>query len=170
MDDATKNPITRRGIQRLRATAIIAADSGGDTRFAGTPAELEIAVGKFQGRGPVTWFYSTKSADRLPWPAMIQGTGPRPDLGAYEAPLMFAERLAELNRAVYRDAYANTRELMGATLEAMTGAMVSLSNRLITVESKLEEFQEAPPAAATPATDPNDELVRMVIDKMTGGK
>lgn len=165
----TQTPVTRRGVQRLRAVAVVAVDSAGDTRFAGTPSEIELAIQRWSPRGPsVAWFYETRRGERLPWPSMVQGSG-RSDTGAFEAPLLFAERLAELNRNVYRDAYTNVRELMGAALDSMAQVNVALSNRLISVEERLEELQNRPGPAPAQG-DSNDELVRMVLDRLTEGR
>lgn len=162
------NPITKRNVSRLRAVAVICADSTGETRFDGTPLEISRAAGEFVPRGGAAWFYETRTGGRYPWP---QDPPPRQQPAGedsrQESAFYLAERMMEINAKVYRDAYSQVGNLMGNVLDSYATALVSLSNRLADTEATIADLQTIMTTRAVQGEkDQNDELAGKLIETM----
>jgi hypothetical protein len=160
--------VTKRQVARLRAVAVISADSTGETRFDGTPPEIARDAAAFVPRGAATWHYETRTGARYPFP---QEAPPRqPPSGEdsrQESAFYLAERMMEINAKVYRDAYAQVGNLMGNVLDSYAQALVALSNRLADTEATISDMQAILSTRAVQGEkDENDQLAGKVIDHM----
>lgn len=161
-------PIARDKVRRLRAAAVVCVDENGTSRFDGDAGLIEAASKAHSTKGAANWFYETRAGQLNPWPSKfgVDAAERRdPAEAAADRALYLAERFAELNAKAYRDAYTQNGEFIRGVLEAYNGALVALSNRLITVEETLGESQAAMQSAlSAKAESETDNLMAKVIN------
>lgn len=160
-------PIVRDKIRRLRAQAVVCVDENGTSRFDGDAGLIEASAKAHTTKGAANWFYETRAGQLNPWPVKfgVDAAERRdPAEAAADRALYLAERFAELNAKAYRDAYTQNGEFIRGVLEAYNGALVALSNRLITVEETLSESQVTLQSVlAAKADTETDNLMAKVI-------
>lgn len=144
-----QHPITRKLLRRLRCAAVLCNDAAGVTRFDGsTPDEIERKVQAYTVIGDSTWTYETRGGQQVAWPRMASDpaaapSAVRPEVATMEQALYMGERIAEMNRRAWAEAYATVGALMKTVIEAQSSALASLSNRVSTQEEQLERQNQS---------------------------